>query len=130
MTIATSDDHEIQRALTEAYEANDLRGKKLLAARRLIEQRRTGGKRLRTGHRAKGGGVSSKDLLKSYQQETARQQLLVSKSKLTETRLLFIVSAMRQLLRDENLANLLRAEGLDTYPAQLTDGANTNGEQQ
>ena len=47
ITIATSDDKAIQRALQEAYEANDLRGKSLLRARRLIENRRARGKKPR-----------------------------------------------------------------------------------
>ena len=37
ISIATSDDQEVQRALTEAYESKSLRGKQLLKARRLIE---------------------------------------------------------------------------------------------
>ena len=37
ITIATSDDAAIQRSLQEAYERNDLRGKAMLRARRLIE---------------------------------------------------------------------------------------------
>jgi ParB/RepB/Spo0J family partition protein len=44
ITIATSDDKAVQRALQEAYERNDLRGKSLLRARRLIESRRTKGR--------------------------------------------------------------------------------------
>ncbi len=125
VTIATSDDHDIQRALTEAYEANDLRGKKLLAARRLIEKRRTNGKTLRGGPRKSNGtAVSSKKLLQTYQKETARQRIVIQKSKLCETRLLFVVSALRQLLEDDNLVNLLRAESLDTMPAYLAGELN------
>lgn len=126
VTIATSDDHEIQRALTEAYEANDLRGKKLLTARRLIEKRRSDGKTLRGGTRKRKNSVSSKNLLDTYQKETARQRLLIQKSKLCETRLLFAVSAIRQLLDDENLVNLLRAESLNTMPAFLVAELDSN----
>ncbi|MEM6469728.1 MAG: plasmid partitioning protein RepB C-terminal domain-containing protein [Planctomycetota bacterium] len=119
VTIATSDDHDIQRALTEAYEANDLRGKKLLSARRHIEKRRSEGKTLRGGARKRTQTVSSKKLLDTYQKESARQRLIIQKSKLCETRLLFSVSAIRQLMQDENLVNLLRAESLDSMPAYL-----------
>lgn len=41
ITIARSDDKEIQKALADAYESNDLRGKQLLSARRLIDLRRS-----------------------------------------------------------------------------------------
>jgi ParB family chromosome partitioning protein len=130
VTIVTSDDHNIQQALTEAYEANDLRGKKLLAARRLIEKRRTDGKRLRGGRRKNNGmSLSSKNLLRTYQQETTRQRIVVQKSKLCETRLLFIVSAIRQLLEDDNLVNVLRAENLDTMPAYLASEVKGSGGQ-
>ncbi len=44
ITIATSDDKAVQRVLQEAYEQNDLRGKALLRARRIIEARRAKGK--------------------------------------------------------------------------------------
>lgn len=127
VTIASSSDHDIQRALTDAYETNDLRGKKLLAARRLIERRRTDGKTIRSGkRRPKGDSVSSKNLLRTYQKETARQRVVIQKSKLCETRLLFVVSAIRQLLEDDNLVNLLRAESLDSMPAFLAEKIKLN----
>ncbi len=121
VTIARSDDHEIQKALTEAYEKNTLRGRKLLAARRLVEQRKTDGKRVRGGtHKHETEAVSSQKLLRTYQNETARQRLVIQKAKLCETRLLFVVSALRQLFKDEHFINLLRAETLDTLPAYLS----------
>lgn len=128
ITIATSDDHEVQRALTEAYEANSLRGKKLLSARRLIEQRKTKGKALRGGPRPSKNGktVSTKDLLKTYHEETGRQRLVIKKAKLAETRLLFAVSALKEMFEDENFVNLLRAESLDTVPAQLSEEIHGN----
>jgi ParB family chromosome partitioning protein len=129
ITIASSDDQEIQRALTEAYEANDLRGKKLLVARRLIERRRTDGKALHRGLRGRNGNaVSSKSLLKTYQEEATRQRLVIQKSKLCETRLLFVVAALKQLLRDENFITILRAEALDTLPAYLSAQIHDKGD--
>lgn len=121
VTIATSDDHEIQRALTEAYEKNTLRGKRLLAARRLVERRKTDGKTIRGGPRKQNGSaVSSEKLLRTYREETARQRLVVQKARLCETRLLFVVSALRKLFEDENFVTLLRAEALETLPAYLS----------
>ncbi len=128
VTIAVSDDHEIQRALTDAYESNDLRGKKLLAARRLIESRKTDGKSSRHAPRRGNQTVSSKNLLDTYHKETARQRVVIQKSKLCETRLLFVVSAVRQLMEDENLINLLRAESLDSMPAYLATELNSGKE--
>ncbi|TWU18285.1 plasmid partitioning protein RepB C-terminal domain-containing protein [Allorhodopirellula heiligendammensis] len=121
VTIAVADDHDIQRALTEAYESNDLRGKKLLATRRLIEKRQTDGKSLRSGPRRAVSPVSGKKLLETYQAESAKQRLVVQKSKLCETRLLFVVSAIRQLVEDKVFVDLLRTENLDTMPAYLVN---------
>lgn len=122
ITIATSDDKTIQRALQEAYERNDLRGKSLLRARRLIESRRAKGKKAHRGPRATAERpVSSETLLKTFQQETLRQKMIIQKAKICETRLLFAVSALKQLLHDENFVNLLRAEGLETLPQFLAE---------
>lgn len=128
ITIASSDDEAVQRALTEAYESNSLRGTALLRARRLIETRRRHGKNRKgigvPGERAGKAEVSAGHLMKTYRRETARQQSVVRKAKLCETRLLFIVSAMRSMLQDENFVNLLRAEGLDTMPGFLAGQVN------
>ena len=43
------------------------------------------------------------------------------KAEFTQHRLLFVVSALRQLLADDHFATLLRAEGLDSLPKQLAD---------
>jgi ParB family chromosome partitioning protein len=45
---------------------------------------------------------------------------VIQKAKLCETRLLFVVSALRQLFEDENFITLLRAESLDSLPAYLS----------
>lgn len=123
ITIATSDDREIQKAMADAYEENSLRGKKLLAARRLIEQRKVGGKTIRSGTRNHPGTprISSENLLRTYNQETARQRLVIQKAKLCETRLLFVVSALKQLFADDNFVALLRAESLVTLPTYLSE---------
>lgn len=122
ITIATAEDHDVQRALTEAYEKNKLRGSKLLAARRLIERRRTSGKKMRGRVKRKSAEqMSSKKLLQTYEEETARQRIVIKKSKLCETRLLFVVAALRQLFGDGQFEELLRAESLDSLPAYLDD---------
>jgi ParB family chromosome partitioning protein len=120
ITIATSDDEAVQRALAEAYEKNDLRGKALLKARRLIEMRRQNGKAGKAKSNGNAGAeVSADQIMKTYQRETARQRLVVRKSKLCETRLLFIMSALKTMLRDEHFVTLLRAEGVDSMPEFL-----------
>jgi ParB family chromosome partitioning protein len=119
ITIATSDDKSVQRALQEAYERNDLRGKSLIRARRLIETRRARGKAPHPGPRKSVEGVSTEQLLKKFQAETIKQKMIVQKAKICETRLLFAVSAMKQLFHDDHFVTLLRAEGLNSLPEYL-----------
>src|SRR5262245_19033819 len=122
ITIATSDDKAVQRALQEAYEKHDLRGKALLRARRLIEKRRARGKKTHSGPRQPSEkAITGEDLLRTFQRETTNQKMIIQKAKICETRLLFAVSALKQLCRDEHFVTLLRAEGLDTMPQYLAD---------
>lgn len=122
ITIASAEDEDVQRALAEAYESKNLRGKALLHARRLIEKRRTCGKALRRGIQRKDAkDLSSVHIIRAYKRETSRQRLTIQKSKICETRLLFVVSAMKQLLADDGFVTLLRAESLNTLPQFLAD---------
>jgi ParB family chromosome partitioning protein len=121
--IAKSSDEDVQRALTQAYTEKKLRGKKLVAVRRIIEQRRRRGKHLRDNRFAHRDGpkrpLTSESIVRVYRQEADRQKLLIKKAEVTQGRLLFIVEAIRELRDDENFANLLKAESLDTMPAFL-----------
>lgn len=119
VTIASSDDTEVQQALREAYEKSALRGNELLRARKLIEERRVRGRRFSTAPRR--SRVDSNGVIKAYQKEMSKQRVLVKKAKMTETRLLFVVSALQRLLQDEDFVNLLRAEALDEMPQFLAD---------
>lgn len=125
VTIASSDDAEVQQALREAYEKSALRGNELLRARRLIEERRVHGRRFSTAHRRQ--RVDSNGVVKAYQEEMSRQRILVKKAKMTETRLLFVVSALKRLLQDEDFVNLLRAETLDELPQFLAEQMKKSG---
>lgn len=112
MQISDADEAGIQQALCDAYEDKTLRGRKLLAVRRLIDQRKTNGKqRKSSAHKRNENLPSAESLVNVYRHEADRQKLLVKKARLTENRLLFVVSAMKKLFQDENFLTLLRAEG-------------------
>jgi ParB family chromosome partitioning protein len=119
--IAEADDAGIQRALQQAYEKNVLRGRKLLMAKRVVEQRRLRGKGLRTNIPKRTSTISANALLRAYREDTDKKKLLIRKAEATRDRLIFVTEAMRKLLADENLVTLLRAEGLDTLPRNLAD---------
>ena len=123
MQISVADDDGIQKALHQAYEDKTLRGRRLLTVRRIVEMRKNHGKSFSPpGVRRRNNGLQSAEaLVRVYRQEADRQQLLVKKARLTEHRLLFIVSALKNLFTDENFVTLLRAEKLDTLPAYLAE---------
>jgi ParB family chromosome partitioning protein len=121
--IARSDDEEVQRALTQAYAVKKLRGKKLVAVRRLMDQRRRRGKHLRENSIGRKDGqkrpLTSEAMIRVYRQETDRQRVLVKKAAITQNRLLFVVEALRALRGDEGFAKLLNSERLNAMPAYL-----------
>src|ERR1700716_65744 len=129
--IAKSSDEDVQQALTQQYTEKKLRGKKLVAVRRLIEQRRRSGKQMHDSRFGRRDGakrpLTGESIIRVYRQEADKQKLLVKKAEVTQSRLLFIVEAIRELRDDENFANLLRAESLDSMPAfleqRIADGA-------
>lgn len=125
MEISKAETEEAQGLLLDAYETGKLRGKKLAAVRRLLEMRmrsqyKGGLPAGRLGR--KGTGVrrmTAADLMQVYQREAEKQRLLVKKSDFTQTRLLFVVEALKDLVSNDGFTNLLRAEGLDTMPKAL-----------
>ncbi len=127
IAIASAPDEQVQAVLQASYESGDLRGKRLLAVRRLIEKRTHLGKSFDRRGRRGGTRLSSAALVRAYNQEVERQKLLIRKADLVQQRLAFIVAAMANLLADENFVNLLRAEGLATQPRQLEDRIRSMG---
>jgi ParB family transcriptional regulator, chromosome partitioning protein len=119
--IARASESEVQQALAEAYEKKALPGNQVLAIRRIIQQRNQLGKGGRSATpRAGGSGkVTAAALIQSYQKEAQRQKVLVKKANLTQSRLIFVVNAVRSLFDDDNFVTLLRAEGMHTLPRPL-----------
>ena len=124
---AGNDDNAVQAALQDAYEAGTLRGRRLIDARRVLERRATLGRSIAKNMPHKIGDVTTSSLVRTYQKEVERQKSMVRKATFAQQRLLFAVSALRQLFQDENFVNLLRAEGLDTLPKYLAERVWTDG---
>ncbi len=116
--IATGNNHEISRALSEAYEKGDLRGARISAARRVITQRlerqRLQGKTPPTRRK-----LTGEALVHEYKQKIREQTALVVKANRTRDRLILLTSAARLLFADENFRTLLKAEGFQSVPAEL-----------
>jgi ParB family chromosome partitioning protein len=116
--IADADDSEVQAALQSAYEQNLLRGRKLVAARRLVEVRRRRGRGLRVENRQR-RPLSTQALVKAYEEDTQRKQDLIRRSELAKARLSFITEAIRSLIDDDAFFAILEEEDLITVPANL-----------
>ncbi|MCE9635794.1 MAG: ParB N-terminal domain-containing protein [Planctomycetes bacterium] len=126
VTIATSDDATVQRALADAYTENSLRGKDLLRARRLIDQRHARGKRIGSAPR-RGAPINGEAVLRVYKQETTRQRVVVRQARQCETKLQFVLASIRQLLADEAFVAVLRKEKLDKLPQTLAEQVKSDG---
>jgi ParB family chromosome partitioning protein len=121
LEIAEAADEDVQTALQNAYERNLLRGRKLLAAKRLVEQRRMQGKRLKSNPHTKPRQLSTEALVRAYQQDTDRKRMLIRSAQAARNRLIFIAEALRRLLADEAFRKLLSKEGLTTLPKNLAE---------
>ena len=120
--IAKTDAKGAQKALMDAYTQKKLRGRKLTLVRRLLQQRELRGPQIKSnalGPRLGKRALTSEGLVRAYQQEAARQKLLIKKAELTQGRLMFVREAFRKLCADEHFMTLLRAEGLESMPADL-----------
>ena len=123
MEISRAESEEAQNLLLDAYETGKLRGKKLASVRRLLDLRMRGRSKSMTsgkfGRKGTNRKLTAGDLMQVYQREAEKQRLLVKKSDFTQTRLLFIVEAIKDLLTDDGFLTLLKAEGLETMPRAL-----------
>lgn len=123
MEIAKSDEDGAQIAMMEAYAQHKLRGKKLLAVRRILELRSKRGSALPDQafgryeqHRRP---LTSEAMVRTYQQEAERQKILIKKAEVTQGKLMFVTEALKSLLTQADFLNLLQQEGLGALPAQL-----------
>ncbi len=108
MEIAKAKEGEVQQALAEAYEQKALPGNQMIAIRRIIEIRNTSGKGMRGGRGSGSRTRATADLLvRAFRKETDRQKVLLKKATLAQSRLLFIVNALRRLLTDDHFVTLL-----------------------
>jgi ParB family chromosome partitioning protein len=118
--IASGNDQEVSRALSEAYEKGELRGTRISAARRIIAQRAER-QRLQGNVQRPKRKLTGEALVQEYKQKIREQTALVVKANRTRDRLILLTSAARTLFADENFCTLLKAEGLQNIPAELAE---------
>jgi len=117
--IAEANDSEVQDVLRQAYQDNVLRGAKLKAVKRLVAARSKNGKGPVSFEGKSKKPVSVESLLKTYQDDVDKKQILLRKATSTRDELVFITEALRTLLDDDHFVTLLRAEGLESLPHNI-----------
>lgn len=116
--IAEAGEADVQQALQAAYDEELLRGRKLIAARRLIEVRRRRGKGLRNEPRSR-KPISSQALVRAFEEDSQRKRDLVRRCELAKARLSLVTEALRSLIDDDAFFAILEEEQLSTVPAGL-----------
>lgn len=120
--ISRSETADVQNLLLDAYQGGKIKGKKLTAIRRVLDQRERRNRRVPdSGFGTLRGSrkITPVDLMKVYQREAEKQRILVKKSDFTQRRLLFIVEALKDLLGDQAFTAMLQEEKLDAMPKAL-----------
>lgn len=122
LEICEADDQGVQAALHKAYEDKLLRGRALIAARRLVDVRKRSGKANNLTRLVnKDNGATPEGLVKAFQEDTERKRMMIRKTEATRNRLVFIVEALGQLANDETFIALLEDQGLDSMPSRPAD---------
>lgn len=120
VSIAQAEDKDVQAALQSAYEKGQLKGRKLVEVRRLVERRRRRGKEFRNeSYRPK--AMSSEALVRAYEEDAERKRALIRRSEAAKARLALVSGALRVLVADDDFVVLLDEEGFSTLPANLAD---------
>ena len=122
LEICEADDQGVQAALHKAYEEKLLRGRALIAARRLVEIRKRSGKAAKLNRLVeKSSATTPAGLVKAFQEDTERKRMMIRKTEATRNRLVFVVEALSQLSNDETFVALLEDESLATMPSRLAE---------
>ena len=121
--ISRADSTEEQRELLKAYEAKQVTHGSIRVIKRLIHQRKSLGK-MRVKSRSN-TRTSADGMVLAYRRETQRQKLLIRKAKICDTKLLFVVTALKRLFADENFVTLLRAENMIAMPKYIAQRLKT-----
>lgn len=121
--ISKASDLDVQRALADAYADGTLKGRQIVVVQRLVQRRACSGPgRSKHGSSSvESKALTPERLRRMYIKEAGKQRLLVKKAELVQTRLLFIVAALKDLLSNRDFVALLASKGLTTIPRALQE---------
>ncbi|GAB2871776.1 plasmid partitioning protein RepB C-terminal domain-containing protein [Paraburkholderia jirisanensis] len=121
--IARAPDADCQNLLVDAYDRGELKGKKLVTVRRILERRAKSGKAAGYGIAKKSRSVTYKpeDLRKMYEAAANEHKRFVKSAELTQRRLMGVTQAFRELLQIEEFVRLLSEEKHNSMPQFLRE---------
>ncbi|MFP6557905.1 plasmid partitioning protein RepB C-terminal domain-containing protein [Paraburkholderia sp. B3] len=119
--IARAPDAECQTLLMDAYNRNELRGRKVAVVRKLLELRAKSGKTLsnNVSSRSRSKAYKPDELRRLYEQEAARHRAVVKRAEFTQSRLIGVIEAFRDLLQVDEFVDLLSEESRNSMPEFL-----------
>jgi ParB family chromosome partitioning protein len=120
LKIASENDAEVQKALTEAYETGALSGKRLVDVQRIISRRNHYGKGISPPKRNK-TTVSAETLIADYEKVVKEKKQLLAQSNYIKQILTYTSAALNQLLKDVHFTNQLKAVGMDDIPRHVIE---------
>lgn len=121
--IAKGTSGEIQETLSDAYQQG-FRGKKLSKLRRLLEARARRRPRVESREDSpprERKALSVADIRRIFEKEAERQRLVIKKATFVNEQLVFCTEAIKELLDNEDFADLLRTQKLDSLPKLLQE---------
>lgn len=129
VSISRSSDSEVQKLLLDAYESGEIKGRKVLAVRRILEQRMRSGKQGRMSFRSGSSKrpMTPEDLAKLYQRDTEKHQLVQKRAEHTQGALLLAQQIFKELFSNHQFRELLKREKLTSIPRPLIDLARLEG---
>ena len=117
--IARSESSQIQNILLEAYENNELRGKKIGVVRKILDSRSRIGKNTSNSLYGSKKHVPKKDMdsvIKIYQQSVNERNEILTKSKLVRESLSLSKQIIKELMEDPEFIKILETEELNSIP--------------
>jgi ParB family chromosome partitioning protein len=119
--IAKSTDAECQNLLMDAYNRNELKGRKITAVRKILELRAKSGKAssYNVSRAPRNKTYKPDELRKLYEFEARKHRLIIKRAEFTQGRLMGVIAAFRDLLQVEEFTQMLSKEKRNSMPEFL-----------
>lgn len=123
VSISRADDPEAQQLLMDAYEAGELKGRKVTVVRKILAHRARSGKK---GANRYTHGIAKKkltpdDLSKLYKRDVEMHLRIQKKAEFAQQSLLLAREVFKELFATKEFCDLLKSQGLTSVPQPLAD---------